>query len=81
MTQRSATVSIGDATVAYEVLGKAETSRVVVMVPSFARAPEDFTEDFGSDLAARVAEAGYTVVLPTPEPAAVAAAVLGFLGR
>ena len=36
------------------------------MVPSFARGAADFTEEFGSDLARRVAEAGYEVVLPDP---------------
>lgn len=36
------------------------------MVPSFARGAADFTLEFGSDLAERVAETGYKVVLPDP---------------
>lgn len=66
MTRRSATAQNGDVAIAYEVQENAESVKLVVMVPSFARGPGDFTGEFRSDLAERVAEAGYRVVLPTP---------------
>lgn len=49
-----------------ELYAAPNATKTVVMVPSYARGPEDFTPVFGSDLAPRVAAAGYRVFLPWP---------------
>jgi pimeloyl-ACP methyl ester carboxylesterase len=49
-----------------EMYAAPDATKTVVMIPSYARGPEDFTPVFGSDLAPRVAAAGYRVLLPRP---------------
>ncbi len=66
VTQRQISVPNEEARIVAEVFDTGRSSGTVVMLPSFARGAGDFTDEFGSDLAQRVAVAGYQVVLPWP---------------
>ena len=59
-------VAHGDFEVVAEFIAAPGATRTVVMLPSYARGAGDFTAEFGSDLAQRVAAAGYRVLLPWP---------------
>ena len=60
------TAANGEVRLGADLLGPEGEAGTVVLVPSFGRTPADFTRFRGSDLADRIAAAGYRVLLPWP---------------
>lgn len=56
----------GEATIVADLLEPEAPIGTVVLIPSLARGPADFTEEYGSDLATQLAAQGYQVIMIWP---------------